>query len=153
MTLQDLDNQTNTAIDELQEIEAIIAKTHGFTVSQDDPVMIHYTMNKIILEHNIKKLSECLKIFKEDMALEAQKWTETSNKVADRITKLSISNQEKQMTNLAEDCRLKIKGELEKIQMNHQSYQKTLQRPLNTAVTLNLLASVITLVSVLMVLL
>ena len=78
--------------------------------------MIHYTMNKIILEHNIKKLSECLKTFKEDMALEAQKWTETSNKAADRITKLSISNQEKQMTNLAEDYRSKIKGELEKIQ-------------------------------------
>lgn len=130
---------------ELEEIESVIAKTHGFYVSRDDPILIQFTMNKIIMEHNVRKFSECLKTFKEEMALEAHRWEKSSNDAADRFMQLIVTRQETVLNIALEDFIKTMKNEMENSRMIYQNNEIGLQRPIKTAVTINLVASLITL--------
>ena len=72
-SLYELENE------ELKDIEKLIAQTHGFYLSRDDPILILYTLNKLIMKENIQVLSRAMKNFKEEFALEALKWSDSSN--------------------------------------------------------------------------
>lgn len=151
MISQESEAETVSSFDELEEIESLIAKRHGFYISRDDPILIQYTMNKIILEQNIKRFSGALKAFKEEMALEAQKWGNLSNETADHFLQLIIKRQENSMNSVMEDFRLKIKNEIESSRTIDQSNGRALYRPLKATVSINLFASLLTLLAALLI--
>ena len=47
--------------EDVKDIENLIAQKHGFYLSHDDPILILYTMNKLIMQQNIHVLSKTMK--------------------------------------------------------------------------------------------
>ena len=138
----DLNNQ------DLKEIENFIAQKHGFYLSQDDPILILYTMNKLIMQQNIHVLSKTMKTFREEMALEAMKWSDSSNIAADRVFSMTMKAHERAIDNLLEKVSAKITtidGRFSSV----QTQDMINQRSLKAVVIMNLIASFITLVSAL----
>jgi hypothetical protein len=137
--------------EELKEIEQLIAQTHGFYLSRDDPILILYTLNKLIMKENIHVLSKAMKNFKEEMALEASRWSDSSNIAADKVFSMSLNAHEHSMNKLFEKVAAKISTDFEDRNLSAQKQELLGSDSLKLAVIMNLIASFITLASALMV--
>ena len=137
--------------EELKDIEKLIAQTHGFYLSRDDPILILYTLNKLIMKENIQVLSRAMKNFKEELALEALKWSDSSNIAAEKVFSMTLNAHEIEMNKLFEKIMAKITTGIE------DHYSSTLKQEifgrdsLKLAVIMNFIASFITLASALIV--
>lgn len=136
---------------ELKEIEKLIAQTHGFYLSRDDPILILYTLNKLIMKENIQVLSRAMKNFKEEMALEALKWSDSSNIAAEKVFSMTLNAHEIEMNKLFEKIMAKITTEIEDHYSSTQKQEIFGRDSLKLAVIMNFIASFITLASALIV--
>lgn len=141
----DLNNQ------DLQDIENIIAQKHGFYLSRDDPILILYTMNKLIMQQNIRVLSDTMKTFKEEMALEALKWSDSSNIAAEKIFSMTLNAHEMEINKLFEKITAKITTEIGDHYSSTQKQEIFGRDSLKLALIMNFIASFITLASALIV--
>lgn len=137
--------------EELKEIEKLIAQTHGFYLSRDDPILILYTLNKLIMKENIHVLSRAMKNFKEEMALEALKWSDSSNIAAEKVFSMTLYAHEAAMNKLFEKITAKITTEIEDHYSSTQKQEIFGRDSLKLAVIMNFIASFITLTSALIV--
>ena len=137
--------------EELKEIEQHIAQAHGFYLSRDDPILILYTLNKLIMRENMNVLSKAMKSFKEEMALEAMKWSDSSNIAAEKVFSMTLHAQENEINKLFERVSEKISSEFENHVLSVQKQELLGTDSLKLAVIMNFIASFITLVSALIV--
>lgn len=137
--------------EELKEIEKLIAQTHGFYLSRDDPILILYTLNKLIMKENINLLSKAMKTFKEEMALEAFKWSDSSNIAAEKVFSMTLNAHETAMNKLFEKIAVKISTEIEARYSSVQKQEIFSRDSLKLAVIMSFIASFITLASALIV--
>ncbi|HRB45991.1 MAG TPA: hypothetical protein PK439_08370 [Nitrosomonas sp.] len=148
----DFDNSSfELESEELKEIEKLIAQTHGFYLSRDDPILILYTLNKLIMKENINLLSKAMKTFKEEMALEALKWSDSSNIAAEKVFSMTLNAHEIAMNKLFEKIAVKISTEIEARYSSVQKQEIFGRDSLKLAVIMSFIASFITLASTLIV--
>ena len=138
--------------EELKDIEKLIAQTHGFYLSRDDPILILYTLNKLIMKENIQVLSRAMKNFKEELALEALKWSDSSNIAAEKVFSMTLNAHEIEMNKLFEKIMAKITTGIEDHYSSTQKQEIFGRDSLKLAVIMNFIASFITLASALIVL-
>ncbi len=144
-SLYELENE------ELKDIEKLIAQTHGFYLSRDDPILILYTLNKLIMKENIQVLSRAMKNFKEELALEALKWSDSSNIAAEKVFTMTLNAHEIEMNKLFEKIMAKITTGIEEHYSSTQKQEIFGRDSLKLAVIMNFIASFITLASALIV--
>lgn len=144
-SLYELENE------ELKDIEKLIAQTHGFYLSRDDPILILYTLNKLIMKENIQVLSRAMKNFKEELALEALKWSDSSNIAAEKVFSMTLNAHEIEMNKLFEKIMAKITTGIEDHYSSTQKQEIFGRDSLKLAVIMNFIASFITLASALIV--
>ncbi len=137
--------------EELKEIEKLIAQTHGFYLSKDDPILILYTLNKLIMKENIHVLSRAMKNFKEEMALEALKWSDSSNISAEKIFSMTLNAHEIEMNKFFEKITAKITTEIGDHYSSTKKQEIFGRDSLKLALIMNFIASFITLASALIV--
>lgn len=137
--------------EELKDIEKLIAQTHGFYLSRDDPILILYTLNKLIMKENIQVLSRAMKNFKEELALEALKWSDSSNIAAEKVFTMTLNAHEIEMNKLFEKIMAKITTGIEEHYSSTQKQEIFGRDSLKLAVIMNFIASFITLASALIV--
>jgi len=137
--------------EELKDIEKLIAQTHGFYLSRDDPILILYTLNKLIMKENIQVLSRAMKNFKEELALEALKWSDSSNIAAEKVFSMTLNAHEIEMNKLFEKIMAKITTGIEDHYSSTQKQEIFGRDSLKLAVIMNFIASFITLASALIV--
>lgn len=137
--------------EELKDIEKLIAQTHGFYLSRDDPILILYTLNKLIMKENIQVLSRAMKNFKEELALEALKWSDSSNIAAEKVFTMTLNAHEIEMNKLFEKIMAKITTGIEDHYSSTQKQEIFGRDSLKLAVIMNFIASFITLASALIV--
>ena len=135
--------------EDVKDIENLIAQKHGFYLSHDDPILILYTMNKLIMQQNIHVLSKTMKTFREEMALEAMKWSDSSNIAADKVLSMTMNVHERAMNNLLEKVSAKITTKIDDRFRFLQAQEMIGQQSLKVVVIMNLIASFVTLGSAL----
>lgn len=137
--------------DELERLRQEIFRVHGISVGKDDPIMCLHTLNKQLLAQLAKAQEEMLEQFKSDLEGVAYQWGNDAKEKAERILNASLSASKEAMSNL-----MKASAH-EATKAMQAEFEKSLQRAVAPAqsarklVTLNIAASIITLLSAVLV--
>jgi len=139
----------------IEELIKEIAVKHGIAVSRDDPIMILHTINERLLKDGIDAQQALLKTLKEEMEAIYQRWHSEANEKAELILNSSL---EASRIQLIETLHAETETILSSINESVQNHIKTYiaQLDINStdsrrAAVLNLAASCITILSVIII--
>ena len=122
-----------------------IASEHGIVLSQDDPVLMMHTLNEVLLEQNEKAHAELLSNYQAILEENFNRWREYSTKKSNAIINASMSNAQLTRDQFLESC-IQLIDERIKSGVDQETYD--LARISRQAAIINLLASIIILLSV-----
>ena len=125
-----------------------IASEHGIVLSQDDPILMMHTLNEVLLEQNEKSHAELLSNYQAILEENFNRWCEYSTKKSNVIISASLNNANITKDQFLESC-IQLIDERIKSEVDQEIYE--LVRVSRQAAVFNLLASFITLVSVVIV--
>ena len=103
------------------------------------------------MKENIQVLSRAMKNFKEELALEALKWSDSSNIAAEKVFTMTLNAHEIEMNKLFEKIMAKITTGIEEHYSSTQKQEIFGRDSLKLAVIMSFIASFITLASALIV--
>jgi transcriptional activator TraM len=135
--------------DKLDALIKRIASEHGIVLSQDDPVLIMHTLNEVLLEQNEKAHAELLHNYQAILENSFKQWQEYSTKKSNSLINASINSNNLSKDHVFEQCTTLIDEKI-KSGLNKEIYE--LARLSRQAAMLNLLASILILVSMVTVL-
>ena len=134
--------------DELDALIKRIASEHGIALSQNDPVLMMHTLNKVLLEQNQQAHAQLLNQYEAVLQENFNQWQSYASKKANAL----ISAQQNKASNIngqtVEQCAQLISEKI-KIAINHEI--RDLTRISRQAAIMNLLAAVLVLISVVLV--
>jgi len=122
-----------------------VATKHGIVLSQDDPVLMMHTLNEVLLEQNEKAHAELLSNYQTILEENFNRWCEFSTKKSNAIIGASMSNAQLPRDQFLESC-IQLIDEKIKSRESQEIYELT--RISRQAAIINLLASALILVSV-----
>ena len=122
-----------------------IASEHGIVLSQDDPVLMMHTLNEVLLEQNEKAHAELLSNYQAILEENFNRWCEFSTKKSNAIINASMNNTQLTRDQFLESC-IQLIDERIKSGEGQEIYELT--RISRQAAIINLLASIIILLSV-----
>ena len=125
-----------------------IASEHGIVLSQDDPVLMMHTLNKVLLEQNEKAHAELLSNYQAILEENFNRWCEFSSKKSNALINSFISNAQLTRDQFLESC-IQLIDEKIKSREGQEIYELT--RISRQAAIINLMASIIILLSVAMI--
>jgi len=131
--------------DKLDALIERIASEHGIVLSQDDPVLMMHTLNEVLLEQNEKAHAELLSNYQAILEENFNRWREFSTKKSNALINSSISNAQLTRDQFLESC-IQLIDERIKSREGQEIYELT--RISRQAAIINLLASIIILLSV-----
>ncbi|WP_292996669.1 conjugal transfer protein TraM [Nitrosomonas sp.] len=131
--------------DKLDALIERIASEHGIVLSQDDPVLMMHTLNEVLLEQNEKAHAELLSNYQAILEENFNRWREFSTKKSNALINSSISNAQLTRDQFLESC-IQLIDEKLKSREGQEIYELT--RISRQAAIINLLASIIILLSV-----
>ena len=125
-----------------------VASEHGIVLSQDDPVLMMHTLNEVLLEQNEKAHAELLSNYQAILEESFNQWREYSTKKSNAMISASTNSAHLVRDQFIESCIQLIE---EKIKNGVSQEINELARISKQAAIINLLASFIILISVLVV--
>lgn len=125
-----------------------IASEHGIVLSQDDPILMMHTLNEVLLEQNEKSHAELLSNYQAILEENFNRWCEYSTKKSNVIISASLNNANITKDQFLESC-IQLIDERIKSEVDQEIYE--LVRVSRQAAVFNLLASFMTLVSLVIV--
>ena len=125
-----------------------VASEHGIVLSQDDPVLMMHTLNEVLLEQNEKAHAELLSNYQAILEENFNRWCEYSTKKSNAIISASMNNANITRDQFLESC-IQLIDERIKSEVDQEIYE--LVRVSRQAAVFNLLASFMTLVSLVIV--
>ena len=131
--------------DKLDALIERVASEHGIVLSQDDPVLMMHTLNKVLLEQNEKAHAELLSNYQAILEENFNRWREYSTKKSNALINASMSNAQLTRNQFLESC-IQLIDEKIKSGVDQETYD--LARISRQAAIINLLASALNLVSV-----
>ena len=131
--------------DKLDALIERIATEHGVVLSQDDPVLMMHTLNEVLLEQNEKAHAELLSNYQAILEENFNRWREFSTKKSNALINSSMSNTQLTRDQFLESC-IQLIDEKLKSREGQEIYELT--RISRQAAIINLLASIIILLSV-----
>ena len=131
--------------DKLDALIERIASEHGIVLSQDDPVLMMHTLNEVLLERNEKAHAELLSNYQAVLEENFNRWCEFSTKKSNAIIGTSMGNAQLTRDQFLESC-IQLIDERIKSGEDQEIYELT--RISRQAAIINLLASTLILVSV-----
>ncbi|MBP6367212.1 MAG: conjugal transfer protein TraM [Nitrosomonas sp.] len=131
--------------DKLDALIERVASEHGIVLSQDDPVLMMHTLNKVLLEQNEKAHAELLSNYQAILEENFNRWCEFSSKKSNALINSSISNAQLTRDQFLESC-IQLIDEKIKSGVDQETYD--LARISRQAAIINLLTSTLLLISV-----
>ncbi len=131
--------------DKLDALIERIATEHGIVLSQDDPVLMMHTLNEVLLEQNEKAHAELLSNYQATLEENFNRWCEYSTKKSNAIISSSMGNAQLTRDQFLESC-IQLIDEKIKSRESQEIYELT--RISRQAAIINLLASTLLLISV-----
>ena len=125
-----------------------IASEHGIVLSQDDPILMMHTLNEVLLEQNEKSHAELLSNYQAILEENFNRWCEYSTKKSNVIISASLNNANITKDQFLESC-IQLIDERIKSEVDQEIYE--LVKVSRQAAVFNLLASFMTLVSLVIV--
>ena len=135
--------------DKLDALIKRIASEHGTVLSQDDPVLMMHTLNEVLLEQNEKAHAELLNKYQAILENSFTQWQEFATKKANTLFNASMNNAHITRDQFLESCAQLIDEKI-KNSVSQEIYE--LARISRQAAVTNLLASILLLVSIVIVL-
>ncbi|MEQ1815995.1 MAG: conjugal transfer protein TraM [Nitrosomonas sp.] len=136
--------------DKLDALIERVASEHGIVLSQDDPVLMMHTLNEVLLEQNEKAHAELLSNYQAILEENFNRWCEYSTKKSNALINSSMNNTQLTRDQFLESC-IQLIDEKTKSGEGQEIYELT--RISRQAAIINLLASIIILLSVAMIIL
>ncbi len=134
--------------DKLDALIERIASEHGIVLSRDDPVLMMHTLNEVLLEQNEKAHAELLRNYQAILEENFNRWCEYSTKKSNALINSSNSSAQLTRDQFLESC-IQLIDEKVKSGMNQEVYELT--RISRQVAIINLMASIIILLSVAMI--
>ena len=134
--------------DKLDALIERVASEHGIVLSQDDPVLMMHTLNKVLLEQNEKAHAELLSNYQAILEENFNRWREYSTKKSNALINSSMGNAQLTRDQFLESC-IQLIDEKIKSREGQEIYELT--RISRQAAIINLLSAVLVLVSVVLV--
>ena len=134
--------------DKLDALIERIASEHGIVLSQDDPILMMHTLNEVLLEQNEKSHAELLSNYQAILEENFNRWCEYSTKKSNVIISASLNNANITKDQFLKSC-IQLIDERIKSEVDQEIYE--LVRVSRQAAVFNLLASFMTLVSLVIV--
>lgn len=134
--------------EDVEDLIKEIAVNHGIAVGRDDPIMILQTINKRLMENNMKAQQEMLDQFKEELEEMSQRWSTDTKAKAERILNAALDASKESMDKQMQQGAVEIVAQLNSGLKS--SIIRTV-KPLNMAnriAIMNMIASGATLLSV-----
>ena len=131
--------------DKLDALIERIASEHGIVLSQDDPVLMMHTLNEVLLEQNEKAHAELLSNYQAILEKNFNRWCEFSTKKSNALINSSMSNTQLTRDQFLESC-IQLIDERIKSGEDQEIYELT--RISRQAAIINLMASTLLLISV-----
>jgi ribonuclease HIII len=135
--------------DELDALIKRIASEHGIALSQDDPVLMMHTLNKVLLEQNQQAHAQLLNQYEAVLQENFNQWQAYASKKANAL----ITTQQNKACNInsqnAEQC-MQLISEKIRIVINHEirdlitaSRQATIINRFAAAITMASIAAIL----------
>lgn len=134
--------------DKLDALIKRVASEHGIVLSRDDPVLMMHTLNEVLLEQNEKAHAELLSNYQAVLEERFNQWREYSTKRSNAIINASMNSTQLTKDQFAEQC-IQLINEKIKSGAGQDVYE--LARISRQAAIINLLASFLFLLSVVVV--
>ncbi|MDR4516174.1 MAG: conjugal transfer protein TraM [Nitrosomonas sp.] len=134
--------------DELDVLIKRIASEHGIALSQDDPVLMMHTLNKVLLEQNQQAHAQLLNQYEAILQENFNQWQSYASKKANALIAAQQNKTSNSNDQTAEQC-MQLISEKIRIAINHEF--RDLTRISRQAAIMNLLAAVLVLISVVLV--
>ncbi|MBY0485174.1 conjugal transfer protein TraM [Nitrosomonas sp.] len=131
--------------DKLDVLIERIASEHGIVLSQDDPVLMMHTLNEVLLEQNKEAHAELLSNYHAILEENFNRWCEYSTKKSNALINSSNSSAQLTRDQFLESC-IQLIDEKIKSREGQENYDLT--RISRQAAIINLLASTLLLISV-----
>ncbi len=135
--------------DKLDALIERIASEHGIVLSQDDPVLVMYTLNEVLLEQNEKAHAELLSKYQAMLEESFNQWQTVTSKKANALINAQQNNFSKNNDQLI-DQSMQLISEKFIIAINHDI--RELVRISRQAAIMNLFAAALVLVSAVLIL-
>lgn len=133
-------------------IERVAAK-HGVALSADDPVLMIHTLNEILLEENTKAHQALLAEFRATLEESSHQWNDLTTKKADSLLQLASKNTRLLTEQVSDQCLQRIEQKLEADVARQIKALSQLAVRARQAAIINLLASSMLLMTVVIVML
>lgn len=137
--------------DDLESLRQEIFRVHGISVGKDDPIMILFTLNSRLLAEGAKAQEEQLEQFKSELEGIAYQWGNDAKDKAERILNASLAASKEAMASLmkasAHEAAKAMQAEFDKALRRAEAPAQAARN----LITLNIAATVITLVAALLV--
>lgn len=134
--------------DKLDALIKRIASEHGIALSPDDPILMMHTLNEVLLEQNEKAHAELLDKYRAMLEENFRQWQTYANKKANALVNAQQNDLYKSNNQLI-DQNMQLINEKISTAINYEI--RGLTRIARQASIINLLASVLVLVSVVLV--
>jgi len=134
--------------DELDALIKRIASEHGIALSQDDPVLMMHTLNKVLLEQNQQAHAQLLNQYEAVLQENFNQWHLYASKKANAMISAQQNKTSNTNSQTAEQC-MQLISEKIRIAINHET--RDLIRISRQAAIINLLAAILVLISAVLV--
>lgn len=134
--------------DELDALIKRIASEHGIALSQDDPVLMMHTLNKVLLEQNQQAHAQLLNQYEAVLQENFNQWHLHASKKVNALIAAQQNNASNVNNQNVEQC-VQLFSEKIRIVINHEI--RDLTRVSRQAAIMNLLAAILVLISVVLV--
>lgn len=136
--------------DELDALIKRIASEHGIALSQDDPVLMMHTLNKVLMEQNQQAHAQLLSRYEAVLQENFNQWQAAASKKANALINAQQNKASNTNGQTAEQC-MQLISEKIRIAINHDVHD--LIKASRQAAIINLFAAAVTMCSIVAVLL
>lgn len=134
-----------TPDEKINEVIQHIASENGVVISKDDPLLILYTMNQLLVSENKKVQEQLLDNFRSQMEAISDKWSAEAKNHSDRVLNLAILSSKSEIANVMQDqSQTIIERWQSELEVGFTQVSSTIEISRQSAI-LNILASLITL--------
>lgn len=134
--------------DKLDALIKRIASEHSIVLTKDDPILMMHTLNEVLLEQNEKAHAELLNKYEVILQENLNQWQTVTSKKANALISAQQNSISKSNESLI-DQNMQLISKKIRIALNHEIHDLT--RISRQAATMNLLAAVLVLISVVIV--
>lgn len=124
--------------DQYTRIMAAIAAKHGIALSEDDPILMVYTLNEILLQENNKAHQMLLNDFRSTLENNIHHWTQATESRASQLSQANSRNMHQLSEQVVNACFKSIDQKIESSFNEKLKEISTLSQNIRRAALINL---------------